>query len=115
MLTSYVGKAQAHERGDISGGGLAWHRARGLLIITRPPTLDRMVSMKCIVKFQRAFIPSVVISLLLSLPRLAMATWSITAVNPKTREVGIAGASCTDFVFGIAGIAPVMALSLRKR
>jgi len=35
-----------------------------------------------------------------------MATWSITAVDPKTREVGIAGASCTDFVFGIAGIAP---------
>lgn len=27
-------------------------------------------------------------------------------MDPKTREVGIAGASCTDFVFGIAGIAP---------
>jgi uncharacterized Ntn-hydrolase superfamily protein len=36
----------------------------------------------------------------------AMATWSITAVDPKTREVGIAGASCTDFVFGIAGVVP---------
>jgi uncharacterized Ntn-hydrolase superfamily protein len=35
-----------------------------------------------------------------------MATWSITAVDPRTREVGIAGASCTDFVFGIAGVAP---------
>lgn len=35
-----------------------------------------------------------------------MATWSITAVDPKTKQVGIAGASCTDFVYGIAGVAP---------
>lgn len=35
-----------------------------------------------------------------------MATWSITAVDPKTKEVGIVGASCTDFVYGIAGVAP---------
>lgn len=62
--------------------------------------------MKSITKLQRHFIPLTVISLLLSLPNLAMATWSVTAVDPKTREVGIAGASCTDFVFGIAGVAP---------
>lgn len=42
----------------------------------------------------------------LSQPRLAMATWSITAVDSQTKEVGIAGASCTDFVYGIAGVAP---------
>jgi len=35
-----------------------------------------------------------------------MATWSITAVDPRTKQVGIAGASCTDFVYGIAGVAP---------
>src|SRR5215213_4019512 len=43
---------------------------------------------------------------LLSQQRPAMATWSITAVDPRTRQVGIAGASCTDFVYGIAGVAP---------
>ena len=43
---------------------------------------------------------------LLSQPGRAAATWSITAVDTKTREVGIAGASCTDFVYGIAGVAP---------
>lgn len=44
--------------------------------------------------------------LLLSRPGPAIATWSITAVDPETRQVGIAGASCTDFVYGIAGVAP---------
>jgi uncharacterized Ntn-hydrolase superfamily protein len=57
-------------------------------------------------KSQRALSPLTVISILLLLPNPALATWSITAVDPKTREVGIAGASCTDFVFGIAGVAP---------
>jgi uncharacterized Ntn-hydrolase superfamily protein len=57
-------------------------------------------------KLQRPFILVTAVSLLLSLSTLARATWSITAVDPKTKEVGIAGASCTDFVFGIAGIAP---------
>lgn len=46
----------------------------------------------------------VVIQLLI--PSNVLATWSITAVDSKTKEVGIAGASCTDFVFGIAGVAP---------
>jgi uncharacterized Ntn-hydrolase superfamily protein len=60
------------------------------------------------IKFRRAVICLTVIALLLSFPTFAMATWSITAVDEKTREVGIAGASCTDFVFGIAGVAPGM-------
>lgn len=46
-----------------------------------------------------------VAALLLSRPGVATATWSITAVDPRTRQVGIAGASCTDFVYGIAGVA----------
>ena len=43
---------------------------------------------------------------LLARPVPASATWSITAVDPRTRQVGIAGASCTDYVYGIAGVAP---------
>jgi uncharacterized Ntn-hydrolase superfamily protein len=39
-------------------------------------------------------------------PRPASATWSIVAVDPRTREVGAAGASCTPFVVGIVGLAP---------
>jgi uncharacterized Ntn-hydrolase superfamily protein len=39
-------------------------------------------------------------------PRPASATWSIVAVDPRTREVGAAGASCTPFVVGILGLAP---------
>jgi uncharacterized Ntn-hydrolase superfamily protein len=45
-------------------------------------------------------------ALLLAVPRTASATWSITAVDPRTREVGIAGASCTPDVMGIAGVVP---------
>lgn len=37
---------------------------------------------------------------------VAQATWPVTAVNPETGEVGIAGASCTYSVWGIAGLAP---------
>lgn len=36
----------------------------------------------------------------------AWATWSIVAVDPKTREVGVAGASCTPYVSGIAALVP---------
>ena len=39
-------------------------------------------------------------------PRPASATWSIVAVDARTREVGAAGASCTPFVVGIVGLAP---------
>lgn len=52
---------------------------------------------------RRALVPA---ALLLALPRAASATWSITAVDPRTREVGIAGASCTPDVLGIAGVVP---------
>ena len=34
------------------------------------------------------------------------ATWSIVAVDPRTREVGSAGASCTPYVAGIVALAP---------
>ena len=36
----------------------------------------------------------------------ANATWSIIIVDPVTREIGIAGASCTYSVYGIGGIVP---------
>jgi uncharacterized Ntn-hydrolase superfamily protein len=39
-------------------------------------------------------------------PAPARATWSIVAVDPVTREVGAAGASCVDGVVRIAGLAP---------
>lgn len=45
------------------------------------------------------------IALLLTLAP-AHATWSIAAVDPETQEVGIAGATCGPFVWGIAGVAP---------
>lgn len=34
------------------------------------------------------------------------ATWSIIVIDPKTKEIGIAGASCTYSVYGIGAIAP---------
>ena len=34
------------------------------------------------------------------------ATWTIVAVDPETQEVGIAGASCTAFVAGVARLVP---------
>lgn len=49
---------------------------------------------------------AVLLVLMLAVPRTASATWSITAVDPRTREVGIAGASCTPNVLGIAGVVP---------
>ena len=36
----------------------------------------------------------------------AAATWSIVAVDARTREVGSAGASCTPYVAGIVALAP---------
>lgn len=41
-----------------------------------------------------------------ALPIPAHATWSIVAVDPRTGEVGSAGASCTPFVAGIARLVP---------
>ncbi|MES1215612.1 MAG: DUF1028 domain-containing protein [Bacteroidota bacterium] len=34
------------------------------------------------------------------------ATWSIIIIDPVTKEIGIAGASCTPNVYGIGGIIP---------
>ena len=34
------------------------------------------------------------------------ATWSIIVIDPKTKEIGIAGASCTPSVYGIGAILP---------
>jgi len=47
---------------------------------------------------------ALLLPLLLAAP--ARATWSIVAVDPETREVGIAGASCIGGVEVIAGLAP---------
>jgi len=43
---------------------------------------------------------------LLSMHLSAFATWSIIIIDPKTGEIGIAGASCTHSCRGIARIAP---------
>lgn len=45
-------------------------------------------------------------ALLLTLASPAFATWSIVAVDPRTREVGSAGASCTPYVAGIVALVP---------
>ena len=36
----------------------------------------------------------------------SLATWSIIVVDPKTKKIGIAGASCTPSVYGIGAIMP---------
>lgn len=36
----------------------------------------------------------------------AMATWSIIVVDEKAKQIGIAGASCTNSVYGIGAIVP---------
>jgi uncharacterized Ntn-hydrolase superfamily protein len=36
----------------------------------------------------------------------SFATWSIIVVDPKTKQIGIAGASCTQSVYGIGAIVP---------
>lgn len=47
-----------------------------------------------------------ILSLLLTLTLNAKATWSIIVIDPRTKEIGIAGASCTFSVYGIGGIIP---------
>jgi len=46
------------------------------------------------------------LSLLLFISINSYATWSIIVIDPKTNEIGIAGASCTFSVYGIGGIIP---------
>src|ERR1051325_6187288 len=40
------------------------------------------------------------------LPRTAAATWSIVILDPVTHRIGVAGASCTGYVYGILGLRP---------
>ena len=47
-----------------------------------------------------------ILSLLLFISINSFATWSIIVIDPKTNEIGIAGASCTFSVYGIGGIIP---------
>ena len=47
---------------------------------------------------------SILLLIVLSIPSLA--TWSIIVVDPKTKKIGIAGASCTPSVYGIGAIMP---------
>lgn len=47
-----------------------------------------------------------ILGLLLIISAKAQATWSIIIIDPTTKEIGIAGASCTFSVYGIGGIIP---------
>jgi uncharacterized Ntn-hydrolase superfamily protein len=40
------------------------------------------------------------------LPATASATWSIVVLDRTTQRIGVAGASCTDNVYGIMGLLP---------
>src|SRR5690349_24164541 len=46
------------------------------------------------------------IPLLLTLPRTASATWSIVVLDRTKQMIGVAGASCTGYVYGIMGLLP---------
>jgi len=39
-------------------------------------------------------------------PSTASATWSIVILDPRTNRIGVAGASCTGYVYGIMGLRP---------
>src|SRR6187401_1250101 len=47
---------------------------------------------------------SILLLTVLCLP--SFATWSIIVIDPKTKKIGIAGASCTPSVYGIGAIMP---------
>lgn len=46
------------------------------------------------------------IFLFMFLPSTAFATWSIMILDEETKEIGIAGASCSYLVYGIGGFVP---------
>ena len=52
----------------------------------------------------KTFLLTIHLVTILYLP--SFATWSIIVVDPKTKEIGIAGASCTPSVYGIGSIVP---------
>ncbi len=47
-----------------------------------------------------------VLTLLCLSNRIVLATWSIVVIDEKTKEIGVAGASCTSDCSGIASIIP---------
>jgi uncharacterized Ntn-hydrolase superfamily protein len=47
-----------------------------------------------------------ILALLTVMVTRSQATWSIIVADPKTKQIGIAGASCTNSVYGIGGIVP---------
>ena len=50
------------------------------------------------------FCLTILLLVVLCLP--SFATWSIIVVDPRTKKIGIAGASCTPSVYGIGAIMP---------
>ncbi|MFB6456847.1 DUF1028 domain-containing protein [Chitinophaga sp. Hz27] len=55
----------------------------------------------------KKYLPFILLLLIMQFGSIAVfATWSIIIVDPKTKEIGIAGASCTGSVYGIGGIIP---------
>ena len=55
-----------------------------------------------------AFLRRSVLAILIAafLPSTASATWSIVILDPGTQRIGVAGASCTGYVYGIMGLLP---------
>jgi uncharacterized Ntn-hydrolase superfamily protein len=54
--------------------------------------------------FSRRSMFAVLIALFL--PSTASATWSIVILDPGTQRIGVAGASCTGYVYGVMGLLP---------
>lgn len=63
---------------------------------------------KILLSKQQSVVPKllVTIALFLSASIHAFATWSIILIDPKTKEIGIAGASCSYNCYGIGRIIP---------
>jgi uncharacterized Ntn-hydrolase superfamily protein len=54
--------------------------------------------------FSRRSMIAILIAVLF--PSTASATWSIVILDPSTQRIGVAGASCTGYVYGIMGLLP---------
>lgn len=46
------------------------------------------------------------IAALILCPVSVQATWSLGVIDPRTKTIAVAGASCTNSVYGIAGVVP---------
>ncbi len=55
--------------------------------------------------FARRLLPFAMLATTL-MPRTAYATWSIVLLDRATQRIGVAGASCTEMVYGIMGLLP---------